>query len=100
MISRRVISAARTARPLPRPLFVRGFADLNEGKESPTQPFNHTEQKSPVDEKTTEKAHNISTTLMLGALFIGLPVSIYFGDWMGLTPKANKPGPASPLRKD
>jgi hypothetical protein len=72
---------------------------FSENKGSPTQPFNHRDP-SPVPEKETEKAHNLSMTFCMGALFIGLPTSIYVGDWMGLTPKANKPGPASPLRKD
>jgi hypothetical protein len=98
MISRRVLSASRLAtRPLPRPLFIRAFS---EGKDSPTQPFNHKEQKMSVDETNTEKRFNLSTSFILGSIFVGLPVAIYVGDWGGFTPKANKPGPASPLRKD
>jgi len=101
MLSRRVICAARVARPLQRPLqrplFIRAFS---EQKESPTQPFNHTEQKMTVDEATTDKRANVFTWGFLACLAIGFPAAIYVSDWAGITPKDNKPGPGSPLKKD
>jgi hypothetical protein len=96
MISRRVhswcsaLGASRAARQLPRPLFIRAFS---EQKESPTQPFNHTEEKMKVDEKTTENRANSFTAGFFTCLCLGLPASIYFGDYAGLTPKGSNPGP-------
>jgi hypothetical protein len=62
--------------------------------------LSHTEQKMTVDENTTNKRANVFTWGFFGALALGFPAAIYVSDWSGLTPKANKPGPASPLRKD
>jgi hypothetical protein len=92
MLSRRVISAARVARPLPRPLFIRAFS---EQKESPTQPFNHSEEKMKVDEAETSRADiqgiftmgaNVFTT-GLKCVLVGLPAAIYIGNQ--LTPSTS-----------